>query len=294
VVNEVLPYSPAHTAGVQRHDVLRLFNDQQLVDPTQLSALVRSLGKDAEVALTIIRQGQEQKLTVKIGEKLLPEWRPDELRGGTGAFEIHREYSFPSSRRNPDQGREPQEHLSDFQEKMRAFQQEMNKWQEKMREWGEKREGEMPKPPPFPMMENPRQRPNGAISPDQPVNPADILRDLRPGGPAQVRADWTDGASRWDASRARVTMRDREGEVELGVKDGHRTLTVKNPAGETVFTGAVDTPEQRDAVPEPFRGKLAALEMPPQHPPGPEGSRAGPRPEEGSQPQRQPREPNVQ
>lgn len=290
VVDEVLPDSPAQKAGVQRYDVLKQLNEQLLVDPSQLGTLVRGLGKDAEATLTLIRKGQEQNLTVKIGEKMLPERRIEEPRGNFSSPDMRRGGEM-SRGGSSDQWREMQERMRGFQEKMRDYQEEMKKWQEK-------REGEMPKMPPFPMMEPPRQRPTGANEqPGQPLNPADILRDMKPGAPGQVRNEWSDGASRWDASRARVKMRDREGEVELGMKDGHRTLTVKNSSGETIFTGAVDTPEERNAVPEPFRGKLDALEVAPQPPqqPRPDGFRSGPRqaePQPG--PQSRPREAGVQ
>ena len=73
VVDEVLPDSPAVLAGVQQFDVLRLFNDQQLTEPSQLAALVRAAGKDASVALTLLRKGQEQKLSLKLTERSMPE-----------------------------------------------------------------------------------------------------------------------------------------------------------------------------------------------------------------------------
>src|SRR4029453_6847311 len=90
---------------------------------------------------------------------------------------------------------------------------------------------------------------------------------------------WIDGASHWDASRARMVMRDHDGEVSVSVKDGHRILTVKKPQGDEVFSGPVDTPEQRNAVPQPYRGKLEALEIR-QRPPGPQREGAG-RPGDG-------------
>ena len=55
-------------------------------------------------------------------------------------------------------------------------------------------------------------------------------------------------------------MKDTDGEIEVTMRDGQRSLTAKNAAGETVFTGPIDTPEQRAAVPEPFRKKLNAIE----------------------------------
>ena len=80
IVNHVLPDSPAAKAGLQEHDILKQINDQLIADSEQLATLIRHYGKDADVTLTIVRKGQEQKLTAKIGEHQAPERRP--LRGG--------------------------------------------------------------------------------------------------------------------------------------------------------------------------------------------------------------------
>jgi hypothetical protein len=76
IVDDLLPESPALAAGLQRNDFLLRFEDQWLINPPQLEALVRRAGKDREAVLTILRGGEEKKITVKIGEKLLPERRP--------------------------------------------------------------------------------------------------------------------------------------------------------------------------------------------------------------------------
>ena len=83
-------------------------------------------------------------------------------------------------------------------------------------------------------------------------------------------------------------MRDHDGEVAVSVRDGHRILTVKKPEGEEVFSGPVDTREQRNAVPQPFRGKLEALEIR-QRPPGPPREGAG-RPGDGPEREESPAE----
>jgi hypothetical protein len=75
VVDEVLPDSPAKSAGLERNDLILRFEDQVLVNPPQLEALIRRAGKDKEAALTVLRGGAEQKITVRVGEKMLPERR---------------------------------------------------------------------------------------------------------------------------------------------------------------------------------------------------------------------------
>ena len=80
VVEEVFPDGPAAKAGVQPLDVLKQLNDQLVSNPAQLGALARHFGKDADVTLLVLRKGQEQKITVKIGERMMRE--PSPLRQG--------------------------------------------------------------------------------------------------------------------------------------------------------------------------------------------------------------------
>ncbi len=84
LVEEVMPDSLATSAGLQKYDVLKTFNDQQLINPDQLATLVRAAGMDKEVTLTLLRKGQEQRVTAKIAERALPgrpgpdgpDWKP--------------------------------------------------------------------------------------------------------------------------------------------------------------------------------------------------------------------------
>jgi hypothetical protein len=282
VVENVLPDSPAQAAGIQRWDVLKLLNDQQLVSPDQLARLVNRFGKDAEVTATIIRKGQEQKVTLKVGEKMLPARSEQEGTrfpgfGMGGGFErqIDPQQLEELRRRTQEQGgrdrgdmREMQERMRGLQERIRAFQESMRQYQERMREWQKNPNNE---PPPMPQLPELPVEPRGSERLDRlgdsGVRPADLLRELRPGDRPGVRAEWSTATSRWDASRARVTMRDSDGELEMSIKDGRRMLTIKNPQGEVVFTGPVDSPEERQAIPEQYRSKLATM-APPLPPPG--------------------------
>ena len=85
VVDYVVPDGPAAAAGVQQNDILRMLNDQILTEPNQLAKLVRSFAEGTNVTLTILRKGQEQKISVKLSKKEVPEhdsWLPRHRHGG--------------------------------------------------------------------------------------------------------------------------------------------------------------------------------------------------------------------
>ena len=75
VVDYVEPNSPAATAGVQQNDILKMLNDQILVEPSQLRKLLQTFPEGTQVTLTVLRKGQEQKFTVKLAKKEVPQRR---------------------------------------------------------------------------------------------------------------------------------------------------------------------------------------------------------------------------
>jgi hypothetical protein len=72
VVDYVVPDSPAAAAGVQQNDILKMLNDQILIDPSQLRKLLQTFQDGTTVTLTLLRKGQEQKITVKLTKKEMP------------------------------------------------------------------------------------------------------------------------------------------------------------------------------------------------------------------------------
>src|SRR6266536_1166076 len=84
VVDYVVPDGPAAAAGVQQNDIIKMLNDQILINPNQLSKLVRSFSEGTTVTLTVLRKGQEQKITVKLTKKEVPQrdsWFPGHRHG---------------------------------------------------------------------------------------------------------------------------------------------------------------------------------------------------------------------
>jgi len=240
VVEEVLPDSPAHAAGLQRHDVLKLLNEQQLVDVGQLTTLIRSFGKDTEISVTFLRSGKEQKATVKLGEKMLPPPR----REGAGNPMTRKLLGFEG-------GEDTGELARRLEEGVRKFGKDMETYHDRFRQWQKSSGRNAPAPPPPPQLD---PLPGGLPPPQ-----ADILREVRPGGAAEVRIYQPEGNTTFQTSNARVTLNDADGSLELSTTDGKRTLVAKNAAGATVFTGPIDTEEQRARVPAPFAGKLDLL-----------------------------------
>ena len=73
VVEYVVPDSPAASAGIQQNDILKMLNDQILMEPSQLRKLLQTFSDGTDVTLTILRKGQEQKITVKLSKKEMPQ-----------------------------------------------------------------------------------------------------------------------------------------------------------------------------------------------------------------------------
>src|SRR5213595_3190482 len=79
VVEYVVPDSPAAAAGIQQNDILKMLNDQILIEPSQLRKLLQTFSDGTDITLTILRKGQEQKVTVKLAKKEGPQrhsWAP--------------------------------------------------------------------------------------------------------------------------------------------------------------------------------------------------------------------------
>ncbi|HWA84594.1 MAG TPA: PDZ domain-containing protein [Opitutus sp.] len=57
-----------------------------------------------------------------------------------------------------------------------------------------------------------------------------------------------------------IVYSDDKGSLELTIKEGKKSLVAKNPKGEQVFSGPIDTPEQRKALPPEVRERLEQIE----------------------------------
>ena len=68
IITKVVPKSPADKAGLKTGDVIIRYNGKEIKDSHALSILVSNTKPGTKVKLTIIRNGEEKTITVKIGE----------------------------------------------------------------------------------------------------------------------------------------------------------------------------------------------------------------------------------
>jgi serine protease Do len=71
IISEVVPDSPADEAGLQAGDVIIGVEGRKIDDGTELKSTIASAGPETEVELEILREGQDLKRTLVLGE--LPE-----------------------------------------------------------------------------------------------------------------------------------------------------------------------------------------------------------------------------
>jgi serine protease Do len=67
LVSEVLPDSPAAKAGLQQNDVILQYDGHEVEGTVQFRRLVRETPPGRNVALTVLRAGHEEKLTIQVG-----------------------------------------------------------------------------------------------------------------------------------------------------------------------------------------------------------------------------------
>ena len=68
LVGDVFSTSPAGLAGLERGDIIRMYNEIPVKDPTHLRTLVADTVPNTSVPLQVLRNGKEITLSVSIGE----------------------------------------------------------------------------------------------------------------------------------------------------------------------------------------------------------------------------------
>jgi hypothetical protein len=245
VVDYVVPDGPAAAAGVQQNDIIKMFNDQILVDPDQLSKLVRSYPEGTNVTLTILRKNAETKVTVKLGKK--------EVR--------QRDHDFGMF------------NMDDMNEKMQAMNEKMkdfkfdfndanfgpniretvkNAQREAMRATAEARATAREQAQ--------RARDEAQRTRDEAQRARDEARRSAREMRLFSRDKGTMKSTTIDLGKATILFTDEKGELKIETVNGKKILTAKDPQGRLLFSGPVDSKEELDKAPPEVRERYDKLE----------------------------------
>jgi len=222
VVDYVVPNSPAASAGVQQNDILKMLNDQILMEPTQLRKLLQTFSEGTEVTLTILRKGQEQKISVKLAKKEMPQ-RHSMMPGGN--HDMH--WDFDETGDLGDQMQELKEQLKE--------------------QLGDTQRGIIR---------------GAVIQAHEAARRARAdarraAREIR----ILSTDNGTLKATKIDLGQAQIVFRDGKGEMKLENVNGKKLLTVKDSQGKLLFSGPVESKEDLDKVPADVRERYERLKQ---------------------------------
>jgi serine protease Do len=228
VVDYVVPNSPAATAGVQQNDIIKMLNDQILTEPEQLSKLVRSYSEGTNVTLTVLRKGKEEKITVKLTKKEVPQ---HEMERGH-----HRHGGFPFGDHD----------FGDFG--MNDLKEQMTDLRERL---GDDQRG---------MIHDAVMKAREEAARAQ----VEAREQIRRAGD-QLRIFSKDmnalKTTKIDIGKAQIVFSDDKGELRIEKIDGKKVLTAKDPQGRLLFSGPVETDEDLAKVPADVRGRYDKLQQ---------------------------------
>jgi vacuolar-type H+-ATPase subunit H len=259
VVDYVVPDGPAAAAGVQQNDILKMLNDQILMEPDQLSKLIRSYQEGTNVTLTILRKNAETKITVKLGKK--------EVRQRDHDFGMMDMEDF-------------NEKMKDFNEKMKDFKVDFNPGagpdiretvrtaqREAARARAEARERarEQVQRVREEAQRNREQAQRAREEAQRAREEAQRARDNSRREPGQMHLFSQDKgtmkSTTIDLGKATIVFSDDKGELKLETVAGKKILTAKDPQGKLLFSGPVDSKEEIDKMPPEVRERFNKLEI---------------------------------
>lgn len=228
VVDYVVPDGPAAAAGVQQNDIIKMFNDQILMEPDQLAKLVRSYQDGTNVTLTILRKNAETKVTVKLGKKEVRQREHD-----FGMFNMEN----------------MNEKMQAMNEKMKDFKFDFNdaNFGPDIRETVRNAQREAARASAEARREARRAAEEARRS----------ARDMR----LFSRDRGAMKSTTIDLGKATIVFTDDKGEMKIETVDGKKILTAKDPQGKLLFSGPVDNKEDVDKMPADVRQRYDKLEQ---------------------------------
>lgn len=252
VVDYVVPDGPAAAAGVQQNDIIKMLNDQILMEPDQLAKLVRSYQEGTTVTLTVLRKMAEQKITVKLGKK--------EVRQRDHDFGMLNMEDF-------------NEKMRDFNEKMKEFKVDFNSdigpdIRETVRSAQQEAARASVEARARAREEVQRVREEAQRSREEAQRNREQARREREEARRSAREmrlfsqdKGTMKSTTIDLGKAVIVFTDDKGELKLETVAGKKILTAKDPQGKLLFSGPVDSKEEVDQLPPEVRERFDKLEI---------------------------------
>src|SRR5213083_1112720 len=220
VVDYVEPNSPAASAGIQQNDILKMLNDQILIEPSQLRRLLQTFPEGTEVTLTILRKGKEQKITAKLAKKEVPQ-RHSMIPGGNLDWHWDFDETGDLGQQMQELKEQLKEQLGDGQRGIiRGAVMKAHEAARRAREDARRAAREI----------RILSQDNGALR-----------------------------ATRIDLGKAQIVFSDGKGEMKLENVNGKKLLTAKDTQGKLLFSGPVETKEDLDKVPADVRQRYESL-----------------------------------
>jgi len=234
VVDYVVPDGPAAAAGVQQNDILKMLNDQILTEPDQLAKLLRSYSEGTNVTLTVLRKGQEQKITVKLTKKEVPQHEM-----GPGRHR-HSDFRFGGMDFG-DFGMN-----GDFKEQMENLKEQLGDQKGMIHDAVVKAHEEAMR-----ARDQAREQTRRAVE-----------ETRRAAGRWNITTNEDGGlkTTKIDIGKAQIVFSDDKGEMKLETVDGKKLLTAKDPQGKLLFSGPVETKEDLDKIPADVRQRYDKLQ----------------------------------
>ena len=207
-----------------------MLNDQILTEPDQLAKLVRSYSEGTNVTLTVLRKGQEQKITVKLTKKEVPQRH----EFGPGR---HRHEDFPFG----DFGMN-----GDFKEQMENLKEQLGAQKGMIHDAVVKAREEAMR-----ARDQAREQARRAVE-----------EARRAAGRWNITTNEDGGlkTTKIDIGKAQIVFSDDKGEMKLETVDGKKLLTAKDPQGKLLFSGPVETKEDIDKIPAEVRQRYDKLQ----------------------------------
>ncbi|MCK5802689.1 MAG: PDZ domain-containing protein [Lentisphaeria bacterium] len=228
----VTPGGPGAVGGLRKHDVLTMFEDQILVNTSQLRVLVANAGEGAKCDLAGKRGGED------VTSSVILDARPAGLGAAAvpGVNGVPRDHAAGDGETGPAELKGVMKQIAGLRANGKAVLPP-----EAMAELREQLKGVIAE----------RRHGGGA---GQPGAHATMVGMGGAGGNVT-----TFTMSRGGGATSSVTKTDGDHTLTLSTRDGVSTLLAKDKEGNVLFKGPVDTDEQLDKVPAEIREKAERM-----------------------------------